>query len=59
MFGVGQIRFRKPVVPGDTLVMKMTLTKIQKAFGIAKMSGKAYVGKDVVCEGEFLLALGS
>lgn len=56
--GVDKVRFRKPVVPGDTLVMRMTLTKLQRKFGIAKMEGKAYVGKDVVCEGEFLLALG-
>eukprot|EP00271_Cylindrocystis_brebissonii_P019517 TRINITY_DN5953_c0_g2_i1.p1 TRINITY_DN5953_c0_g2~~TRINITY_DN5953_c0_g2_i1.p1 ORF type:complete len:260 (-),score=52.74 TRINITY_DN5953_c0_g2_i1:591-1370(-) len=57
--GVDKVRFRKPVVAGDTLVMRMTLIKLQKRFGIAKMEGKAYVGKDVVCEGEFLMALGS
>lgn len=47
------------MIAGDTLVMRMTLTKLQKRFGIAKMEGKAYVGKDLVCEGEFLMALGS
>eukprot|EP00897_Mesotaenium_endlicherianum_P002178 jgi/Mesen1/1989/ME000147S01084 len=57
--GVDKVRFRKPVVAGDTLVMRMTLTKLQKRFGIAKMDGKAYVGGEVVCEGEFLMALGS
>lgn len=56
--GVDKVRFRKPVIAGDTLVMRMTLTKLQKRFGIAKMDGKAYVGKDLVCEGEFLMALG-
>ncbi|KAJ4824851.1 hypothetical protein Tsubulata_025216 [Turnera subulata] len=45
--------FRKPVIAGDTLVMRMTLIKLQKRFGIAKMEGKAYVGGEVVCEGEF------
>ncbi|XP_004485564.1 uncharacterized protein [Cicer arietinum] len=57
--GVDKVRFRKPVIAGDTLVMRMTLTKLQKRFGIAKMEGKAYVGGEVVCEGEFLMAMGN
>ncbi|KAK6156861.1 hypothetical protein DH2020_011109 [Rehmannia glutinosa] len=57
--GIDKLRFRKPVTAGDTLVMRMTLIKLQKRFGIAKMEGKAYVGGEVVCEGEFLLASGS
>ncbi|CAI0448527.1 unnamed protein product [Linum tenue] len=56
--GIDKVRFRKPVIAGDTLVMRMTLVKLQKRFGIAKMEGKAYVGTDVVCEGEFLMAMG-
>ncbi|CAL5329626.1 unnamed protein product [Camellia sinensis] len=47
------------VVAGDTLVMRMTLVKLQKQFGVAKMEGKAYVGGKLVCEGEFLMAMGS
>ncbi|KAA8545591.1 hypothetical protein F0562_020375 [Nyssa sinensis] len=57
--GIDKVRFRKPVVAGDTLVMRMTLVKLQKRFGIAKLEGKAYVGGEVVCEGEFLLAMAS
>ncbi|KAJ9552064.1 hypothetical protein OSB04_016109 [Centaurea solstitialis] len=57
--GIDKVRFRKPVIAGDTLVMRMTLTKLQKRFGIAKMEGKAYVGGEVVCEGEFLMAMGN
>ncbi|KAF3434975.1 hypothetical protein FNV43_RR22062 [Rhamnella rubrinervis] len=57
--GIDKVRFRKPVIAGDTLVMRMTLVKLQKRFGIAKMEGKAYVGGEVVCEGEFLMATGS
>ncbi|RXH75641.1 hypothetical protein DVH24_039340 [Malus domestica] len=57
--GIDKVRFRKPVIAGDTLVMRMTLVKFQKRFGIAKMEGKAYVGGDLVCEGEFLMASGS
>ncbi|KAH0470027.1 hypothetical protein IEQ34_001585 [Dendrobium chrysotoxum] len=57
--GIDKVRFRKPVTAGDTLVMRMTLTKLNKAFGLVKMEGKAYVAGEVVCEGEFLLAIGS
>ncbi|KAI7737426.1 hypothetical protein M8C21_004877 [Ambrosia artemisiifolia] len=57
--GIDKVRFRKPVIAGDTLVMRMTLIKLQKRFGIAKMEGKAYVGGEVVCEGEFLMAMGN
>jgi len=57
--GIDKVRFRKPVIAGDTLIMRMTLIKLQKRFGIAKMEGKAYVGADLVCEGEFLMATGS
>ncbi|TKY59516.1 Bifunctional enzyme LpxC/FabZ [Spatholobus suberectus] len=38
--GIDKVRFRKPVIAGDTLVMKMILTKLQKRFGIAKMEGR-------------------
>lgn len=57
--GVDKVRFRKPVIAGDTLVMRMNLVKLQRRFGIAKMEGKAFVGGEVVCEGEFLMAMGS
>lgn len=57
--GIDKVRFRKPVIAGDVLVMRMNLVKLQKRFGIAKMEGKAYVGGEVVCEGEFLMAMGS
>ncbi|XP_057865590.1 uncharacterized protein LOC131073219 [Cryptomeria japonica] len=57
--GVDKVRFRKPVIAGDTLVMRMNLVKLQKRFGIAKMEGKAYVGGEVVCEGEFMMAIGN
>ncbi|KAG0480524.1 hypothetical protein HPP92_011119 [Vanilla planifolia] len=53
--GVDKVRFRKPVIAGDTLVMRMTLTKHNKAYGLAKMEGKAYVGGELVCEGMTLL----
>lgn len=53
--GIDKVRFRKPVIAGDTLVMRMTLLKFQKRFGLAKMEGKAYVDGALVCEGEFMM----
>lgn len=42
-------KFRRMVVPGDTLVFKCELTAPIKR-GIAKMQGQAYVGGNLVCE---------
>lgn len=56
--GIENCRFRKPVVPGDTLMLRVDLTKFNKRFGIAKMDGKAYVGTDLVCECELTLVMG-
>lgn len=56
--GIDGIKFRKPVVPGDTLVMEMELVKFREKYGIAKMTGKAYVdGKVAVEVKEFTFAL--
>lgn len=47
------VKFRKKVVPGDTLVFKLvTLAPVKR--GIVTMKGYAYVGKSLVCEGEFM-----
>mmetsp|Transcript_11902 Transcript_11902/g.23090 ORF Transcript_11902/g.23090 Transcript_11902/m.23090 type:complete len:289 (-) Transcript_11902:71-937(-) len=55
--GIDGVKFRKKVVPGDTLVMEMELTKFREKFGIAKMTGKAYVdGKLAVEVKEFTFA---
>ena len=48
--GIEGFRFRKMVLPGDTLVIKCDLLAPIKR-GIAKMSGRAYVGNTLVCEG--------
>ncbi len=48
--GIESFRFRKMVVPGDTLVIQCNLLVPIKR-GIAKMSGRAYVGSTLVCEG--------
>lgn len=41
--GVDKVKWRKPVLPGDTLVMEMTLETYKPRFGIAKMEGKYVV----------------
>jgi len=47
------IKFRKKVVPGDTLIFKLKLAGPIRR-GIANMIGYAFVGDTVVCEGEFM-----
>lgn len=47
------VKFRNKVVPGDTLVFKLITTAPVKR-GIVQMKGYAYVGKKLVCEGEFM-----
>lgn len=43
--------FRKrPVVPGDTLVMEVEVLKFNKRFGICKATGKGYVDGTLAVE---------
>lgn len=48
--GIDEFRFRKMVLPGDTLVIQCDLLAPIRR-GIAKMYGRAYVGNTLVCEG--------
>ncbi|HNQ67781.1 MAG TPA: bifunctional UDP-3-O-[3-hydroxymyristoyl] N-acetylglucosamine deacetylase/3-hydroxyacyl-ACP dehydratase [Bacteroidales bacterium] len=48
---IDNVKFRKKVVPGDVLVMKLSLLEPIRR-GIAHMKGEAYVGKDIVSEAE-------
>ena len=57
-FLVLQVKWRKPVVPGDVLVMEMELVKWKPKFGLAKMAGKGYVDGVLAVEvQEFTFAL--
>jgi UDP-3-O-[3-hydroxymyristoyl] N-acetylglucosamine deacetylase/3-hydroxyacyl-[acyl-carrier-protein] dehydratase len=47
------IKFRKKVVPGDTLIFKLKLVGAIRR-GIANMRAVAFVGETIVCEGEFM-----
>ena len=53
--GVEGLRWRKPVVPGDVLMMRVEVKKFNKRFGICKVDAKAYVGEDLVCDAELTL----
>mmetsp|Transcript_22460 Transcript_22460/g.40552 ORF Transcript_22460/g.40552 Transcript_22460/m.40552 type:complete len:244 (-) Transcript_22460:103-834(-) len=56
--GIDGVKFKKMVVPGDTLVMEVEVLKFREKIGIAKMSGKGYVdGKVAIIVKEFTCAL--
>ena len=56
--GVDGVKWKKPVVPGDSLVMEAEIVKFNAKFGIAKGKGKAYVDGQVAVEvGEMTFAL--
>jgi UDP-3-O-[3-hydroxymyristoyl] N-acetylglucosamine deacetylase/3-hydroxyacyl-[acyl-carrier-protein] dehydratase len=50
------VKFRKKVVPGDTLICKLTLLSPIRR-GLAVMRGVCFVGDKVVAEGEFIAQL--
>ncbi len=50
--GVEKARFRRQVVPGDTLRLEITLGRMSARAG--KGSGRAMVGDSVACEAEIL-----
>ena len=54
--GIENFKFRKMVVPGDTLVMKLELMQPIRR-GFAKMKGVAYVGNNLVCEGIMMASI--
>ena len=53
--GMDKVKFRRPVRPGDQLVMKLTLVK--KKSLIWKMRGEAEVDGHVVTEAELMAAI--
>ncbi|MCF6240509.1 MAG: bifunctional UDP-3-O-[3-hydroxymyristoyl] N-acetylglucosamine deacetylase/3-hydroxyacyl-ACP dehydratase [Bacteroidales bacterium] len=48
-----KVKFKRKVVPGDTLIFKMELLSPIRR-GIANMKGQAFVGENIVAEGEFM-----
>ncbi|KAJ8603796.1 hypothetical protein CTAYLR_000203 [Chrysophaeum taylorii] len=48
--GVDGVKWKRPVVPGDTLVMEVEINTWKAKFGIAKASGRAYVDGNLAVE---------
>ena len=48
-----EVKFRNKVVPGDTLLLKLTLSEPIRR-GIVKMRGEAYVGNKLVVEAQLM-----
>ncbi|MDC3169357.1 3-hydroxyacyl-ACP dehydratase FabZ [Prochlorococcus sp. AH-716-E17] len=54
--GINNVKFRKPVVPGDQLVITCELLSIKRQrFG--KVKGEAHVDGKLVCSGELMFSL--
>ena len=54
--GIDKVRFRRPVTPGDQLIMTVELLALKRN-RIAKMKGKGEVDGQVAVEGEMSFAL--
>ncbi len=50
---IDNCKFKHPVVPGDTMLIKMTMTQPIRR-GICQMKGAIYVGNNVVTEAELV-----
>ena len=50
---IDKLKFKHKVVPGDTLILKMELAEPMRR-GIVSMFGQAYVGNNLVVEGEMV-----
>jgi len=50
--GIDSARFKRIVVPGDTLRIEIDVLKIKGKF--YKIQGRAFVGSDLACEAELL-----
>jgi len=49
---IDAVKFRKPVLPGDQMVMELKILTTKR--NIAKMRGEAFVGGSKVAEAEFM-----
>jgi len=51
--GIDKARFRRPVVPGDTLMLEVTAlrigSKVQKMHGVATVDGKITAEAEIMC----------
>ncbi|RKY56687.1 MAG: 3-hydroxyacyl-[acyl-carrier-protein] dehydratase FabZ [Candidatus Neomarinimicrobiota bacterium] len=52
--GLKKAKFKRKVIPGDTLRLEVKINKIKKSFGDG--FGRAYVGNELACEAEFIFS---
>jgi UDP-3-O-[3-hydroxymyristoyl] N-acetylglucosamine deacetylase / 3-hydroxyacyl-[acyl-carrier-protein] dehydratase len=56
LIGIENCRFRRNVLPGDTLILRCEFTSPMKR-GIVKMQGRGYVAGTLVCEADMIASL--
>ncbi|MEM6800728.1 MAG: bifunctional UDP-3-O-[3-hydroxymyristoyl] N-acetylglucosamine deacetylase/3-hydroxyacyl-ACP dehydratase [Bacteroidota bacterium] len=52
---IDNVRFKKPVIPGDTLILELEMTALRR--NICKMSGKAYVDGQLVSSADLVASV--
>jgi UDP-3-O-[3-hydroxymyristoyl] N-acetylglucosamine deacetylase/3-hydroxyacyl-[acyl-carrier-protein] dehydratase len=52
---IDNVKFRKPVVPGDQLILEVEVVKVRSRTG--QVRGKAFVDGKVVCEADLMFAI--
>lgn len=55
--GIENVKFRKMVVPGDVLNIKVNIDRLRDSFGRGR--GVVYVNNEIVCEGIISFAIGT
>jgi 3-hydroxyacyl-[acyl-carrier-protein] dehydratase len=53
--GIDKVRFKRQVVPGDTLRMEVAITKMRGPVGFG--TATAHVGDELACAGELMFAI--
>jgi 3-hydroxyacyl-[acyl-carrier-protein] dehydratase len=53
--GIDRVRFKRQVVPGETLRLECAITKRRGPIGFGE--AKAYVGDELACSGELMFAI--
>jgi 3-hydroxyacyl-[acyl-carrier-protein] dehydratase len=53
--GIDAARFKRPVEPGDQLIMNVELLRMKS--GIFKFKGTAHVGEELACEAELMCTM--
>lgn len=56
LMGLDKVRFRRPVIPGDQLLLHVTF--LRRRLNAIKMSGRALVDDQVAAEAELMASLG-